>query len=250
VKVVAPNLSKMQLALAGLAKANRVAERALGGAKRRSLMPHDVYVSRIECTSCSSGVSHGGAQAFQSIVSIAMGAIGAAAGVAAGAAATVGTAGIGIPMTIALPALAGLSAATIGQALSAGGVAVARSIGHAYPDNLYVTVNGTKVFPNNAGWVDVHTGGILNSQSFGGTGTPVSTNLTQDGATRKVQDGWIYAGSPANQASIELWDHDTISSDDHLGTTVVSTTDRNSLQYYVMANEAEESIYIMGVSVS
>jgi hypothetical protein len=210
-----------------------------------------LYIEEIQCTIASAGVNKTASGVFQAAVTTVMGAMGAVAGAAGGTAVAVGTGGTGIPLTILLPTLMGASASAMGAALSAGAVAGVTAIGHSLPDNLFVKINGARVWPKHSGWYDVKSGQTLKSVWSASTNPAVITWLKQKGQTDiRVNDDFIYSGPAMHPATIELWEHDTVSSDDLLGATVVSMKDVHPVEYFVMVSDDEQSMYVLGVSVA
>lgn len=197
----------------------------------------------------SSGVAAGGAESLATFVTSCMAAVGAAAGVAASGAAAVLSGGAATPVMFYLPALTALSASVITAAMSHGAIWAVTEIGHRLPDNLYITVDGTKVFPKDESWYDIYSGDMLKS-SFAVDTTPETTLWQKDKFVRVVQKSLIYgAQSSAKSAMIELWEHDVVLANDRLGFCQIALTASQNEQFFVMANEKTDSMYVMGVTV-
>jgi hypothetical protein len=217
-----------------------------------------LVITQVTCNMASSGVS-ASLPAWNAGISTVFGAVAAAAGVAAGAGVAVGTGGIGIPLAVTLPALMGMSASALSMAVTTAGAAAITSIGHSLPDQLYITVNGNKIFPHDSKYVDIKTGDTLMSRGPGGShpgtgGSGASAVLLRGG--ENGQEVWRQDGNSicdqtfsGNQALIEIWDWDAITSDDKLGYYSVSLNQGKPLDFIAMGSQEEDSLYIMGVGV-
>jgi hypothetical protein len=96
---------------------------------------------------------------------------------------------------------------------------IANSIGQKYPDELYITVNGEKVWPSGK-YEDIKSG------------EKKDLNLTKNFTT---------------EAKVVLWEYDTVSSDDKLGEQTFKL-DSNSGEY-MLYNTDEGDVYFLDVEV-
>jgi hypothetical protein len=207
-----------------------------------------LVINQVTCSMTSSGVSSS-MPAWNAAVSTIMGAIAAAAGVAASLAATVGTGGAATPLVVILPTAMAVETGALTAAVMTAGTAAITSIGHRLPDQFYLTVNSQKVFPASDKYVEVYTGDTLKSLPGMVSGDPGKTNLERNKQSVWNQNGFIYNGKPGDQAMIELWDWDAVTSDDRLGFYAVSLDHPQPFQLYAMGNQEEDSMYIMSVGV-
>ena len=97
---------------------------------------------------------------------------------------------------------------------------IANSIGQKSPDELYIKVNGEKVWPGGK-YQDIKTGQNIDLN--------VTRNFT-------------------NEAQVGLWEYDTVSSDDNLGEQTFKPDSKSG--EYMLYNTEEGSVYILNVSVT
>ena len=97
---------------------------------------------------------------------------------------------------------------------------IASSIGQKLPDELYIKVNGEKVWPGGK-YQDIKTGQQ--------TDLNVTRNFT-------------------NEAKVVLWEYDTVSSDDNLGEQTFKPDSKSG--EYMLYNTEEGSAYFLNVSVT
>lgn len=98
---------------------------------------------------------------------------------------------------------------------------ISKSIGRKFPDELYITINGKKVWPTNEKYENFYTGDkkTLN----------LKRNLTTG-------------------VKVVLHEHDTISSDDNLGEYIFSGESESG--EYMLSNPEEGDVYFLDVTIT
>lgn len=229
----------------------------------RAMAEGQLTIHMINCAIASSGVSQVGTQAFGAACTVVMTGIGAAVGAVVAAPAVIATFGLAAPVGVVVTGATAAGFALLTEAIVQGGIAGASSIGHTYPDNLYVTVKSdqddphkvpSKVFPVSDRYFDIASGQTLRERGVpSDRGAMWDVVLYEGKKELKVvkTGGRIYSAKPGGKtATIELWDHDTLSADDHLATFAVSLQEKMPMTAFMFANPEEESLYIVELSVT
>lgn len=166
-------------------------------------------ISQISCTTPSSGVSG----VWNTIVSSVSSGVGAGVGAALGALTGPGA----VLATPAGAVIGGAAGAVYGKLVKE----IYKSIGQHLNDELYVTINGNKVWPSKDKYHSIKAGQVANVD---------------------------YACDFNGSLIVALMDEDTGNPDDNLGQMVVTSTTTSG--DYFFANPKEEDMYVVSLEIT